>query len=102
MAQACLAEGSASVSYGFPADIWALGVLACELLMGASPFEGDTKEETYAKILEGNMQLPTYLSSEARDFIQKVCSDPQARCCSLMRLSCLTHAQTWLGHGMGA
>jgi len=101
MAQACLAEGSANVSYGFPADIWALGVLACELLTGASPFEGDTKEETYAKILTGNMQLPCYLSSEARDFIHKVCFEPHAGCYSLMHLSCLC-AQTCSGHGMNS
>jgi len=95
MAQACLAEGSADVSYGFPADIWALGILACELLVGASPFEGDTKEETYAKILAGKMQLPSYLSSEARDFIHKACFNPQAGCCSLTHVSCLAHRHAW-------
>lgn len=57
MAEVCLArhspqaEGATGQLYGFPADIWAVGVLACELLMGASPFEGDTKEETYASTL---------------------------------------------------
>ena len=60
------------MSYGISADIWALGVLACELLMGASPFEGDTKEETYAKILAGNVRLPSHLSEEAQDFMHKV------------------------------
>ena len=60
------------VSYGLPADIWALGVLACELLTGASPFEGDTKEETYGKILDGEAQLPSHLSPEAQDFVRQV------------------------------
>ena len=78
MAEVCLAredpqtQGSLSASYGFPADMWAVGVLACELLMGASPFEGDTKEETYAKILAGGVKLPSHLSAKAQDFIQKV------------------------------
>ena len=78
MAEVCLArhspqaEGATGALYGFPADIWAVGVLACELLMGASPFEGDTKEETYAKILAGSVRLPSHLSAEAQDFIQKV------------------------------
>lgn len=78
MAEVCLVEGalqtegSSGVSYGCPADIWAVGVLACELLLGASPYEGDTKEETYAKVLAGNLQLPRHLSAEAQDFIQKV------------------------------
>ena len=61
-----------SVSYGLPADIWALGVLACELLTGASPFEGDTKEETYEKILDSDVWLPSHLSSDARDFVRQV------------------------------
>ncbi len=78
MAEVCLARDSLQteelpgVSYGFPADVWAVGVLACELLTGASPFEGDTKEETYAKILAGNVRLPSHLSEEAQDFMQKV------------------------------
>ena len=78
MAEACLARGasaaagSISVSYGLPADIWALGVLACELLTGASPFEGDTKEETYGKILDGEVWLPSHLSPEAQDFVRQV------------------------------
>lgn len=69
---ACSAEESVGVSYGLPADIWALGVLTCELLTGASPFEGDTKEETYGKILEGEVWLPSHLSPEARDFVCQV------------------------------
>ena len=78
MAEVCLArdakqtEETSGASYGLPADVWAVGVLACELLIGASPFEGDTKEETYAKILAGNVRLPSHLSGEAQDFIQKV------------------------------
>ena len=60
------------VSYGLPTDIWALGVLACELLTGASPFEGDTKEETYGKILDSEVWLPSHLSPEAQDFVRQV------------------------------
>ena len=69
---ACSAEASSGVSYGLPADIWALGVLACELLPGASPFEGDTKEETYGKILDGKVCLPSHLSPDAQDFVCQV------------------------------
>ena len=65
------------VAYGLPADIWALGVLACELLTGASPFEGDTKEETYGKILDSEVWLPSHLSPEAHDFVCQV--HPHAR-----------------------
>ena len=30
-------------TYGLPADIWALGILAYELMVGGPPFEADTK-----------------------------------------------------------
>ena len=100
MAEVCRAkvapgtEGSPGVAYEYPADIWAVGVLACELLTGASPFEGDTKEETYAKILAGNLRLPSHLSAEARDFIQKVRRAlPCIGLCGVLRTcyTCTTH-----------
>ncbi|CAK0787082.1 hypothetical protein CVIRNUC_010298 [Coccomyxa viridis] len=87
MAEVCLARGASAaegqsmgVSYGLPTDIWALGVLACELLTGASPFEGDTKEETYGKILDTEVWLPSHLSPEAQDFVrQALRKDPSQR-----------------------
>ena len=68
------------MSYGLPADIWALGVLACELLTGASPFEGDTKEETYEKILESEVWLPSHVSPAAQDFVHQV--HPHTQVCT--------------------
>lgn len=58
-------------SYGFPADIWATGILCYELLVGGSPFEADTKEETYDKIMQGDLWLPSHLSADAHDFVRK-------------------------------
>ena len=58
--------------YGLPADVWALGVLAYELLVGGPPFEADTKEETYEKILHGEVWLPQLISPGAQQFIQQV------------------------------
>ena len=72
------------VSYGLPADIWALGVLACELLTGASPFEGDTKEETYGKILDSEVWLPSHLSPEAQDFVRQVHLHAESALCRVL------------------
>ena len=33
------------LAYGTPSDVWALGALAQELLMGVSPFAGLTQQE---------------------------------------------------------
>lgn len=56
-------------NYGLPADIWCTGVLAYELLVGGPPFEADTKEATYTRILKMEPSLPPHLSPEAKDFI---------------------------------
>jgi hypothetical protein len=40
-------------------DIWALGVLLCEMLTGKCPFEGTTIEELYARITNGRFDEPT-------------------------------------------
>ena len=37
------AAPEASASYGLPADVWCVGVLAYELLVGGPPFEAETK-----------------------------------------------------------
>lgn len=33
----------AAANYGKPADVWAVGILTYELLIGGPAFEGDTK-----------------------------------------------------------
>ena len=58
--------------YGLPADVWSAGVLAYELLVGGSPFEADTKEETYGKILACQIWMPSLLSAAAQDFVRQV------------------------------
>ena len=38
-------------------DVWALGVIATELLFGHEPFSGRTKDEIYQKILHAEPNL---------------------------------------------
>ncbi len=83
MAGVCLANGNHTLmdtaaaapklpAYGFPADVWSTGILCYELLVGGSPFEADTKEETYDKIVQCELWFPTHLSANAQDFIRQV------------------------------
>lgn len=47
--------------HGFEVDLWALGVLVYEMLMGCPPFEGETKGDTsatYKNILAGQYEVP--------------------------------------------
>lgn len=54
-------------------DIWGLGVLAYEFVVGKPPFEtkGST-EETFKKIKSVEFGFPPFLSNTCRDFISKL------------------------------
>ncbi|KCZ80920.1 Aur protein kinase [Anncaliia algerae PRA339] len=55
-------------------DIWCLGILCYEFLVGETPFDfkNKTTAETYQIVKNLKYQLPDFLSLEARDFIRRV------------------------------
>ncbi|KAI1097237.1 kinase-like domain-containing protein [Jackrogersella minutella] len=58
-------------SYNEKVDIWALGVLMYEFLVGEAPFE-DTPVLTTRRIVKGDMKIPSFVSAEATDLIRKL------------------------------
>jgi aurora kinase, other len=56
-------------------DIWGLGVLTYEFLVGQPPFEAAGTKETYARICNVDITFPEHpeISDLAKDFIAKVC-----------------------------
>ncbi|KAL3472198.1 kinase-like domain-containing protein [Aspergillus californicus] len=57
--------------YDETVDLWALGVLLYELLVGTAPFE-DTPALTHKRIARGDMEIPAFVSAEAKDLIRKL------------------------------
>ncbi|KAL8196997.1 UNVERIFIED_CONTAM: Death-associated protein kinase 3 [Gekko kuhli] len=61
---------------GLPADMWSIGVITYILLSGASPFLGETKQETLANITAVNYDFDEEFFSQtsdlAKDFIRKL------------------------------
>ena len=57
---------------GFKSDVWAVGISAFIMLTGKAPFDGGSKEMTFDKIKNSELQFPSSvpLSFEARDFIK--------------------------------
>ena len=62
-------KGSKKLGYDEKADIWSLGTLCYEMLMGQTAFEADTMDELVKKIEKGSYKLPTSLSKEVVSFL---------------------------------
>ncbi|GFO26191.1 Aurora kinase a-a [Plakobranchus ocellatus] len=61
-------------------DLWSLGVLCYEFLVGKPPFEAETNAETYRRICKVDLQFPGFISAGAKDLISKLLRhDPKAR-----------------------
>ncbi|KAF2180546.1 serine/threonine-protein kinase-like protein [Zopfia rhizophila CBS 207.26] len=65
--------------YSEKVDLWSLGVLTYEFLVGEAPFE-DTQVMTYKKIARGEYTVPNFVSPEAKDLIKRLLVlDPEKR-----------------------
>ncbi|XP_033163873.1 aurora kinase C [Drosophila mauritiana] len=53
-------------------DLWSLGVLCFELLVGHAPFYSKNYDETYKKILKVDYKLPEHISKAASHLISKL------------------------------
>jgi len=61
-------------------DLWSLGVLCYEFLVGSPPFEAEGHSETYRRICKVDLRFPSHVSDGARDLISKLLRhDPRAR-----------------------
>ena len=58
-------------AYDDSVDIWCLGVLMYEFLVGSPPFETNQPKDTYKKIANVDFECPEYLSDEAQDLLSK-------------------------------
>ena len=64
-------ENNPNFGYDQKADIWSLGTICYEMLIGVPPFDATSYEELISKIQKGNYQIPKNLklSKEAISFI---------------------------------
>jgi len=55
-------------------DWWSFGILVFEMLFGKTPFKGRNRDETFNKIVKGDLKLPDYpvVSREAKDLVKRL------------------------------
>ncbi|XP_057292327.1 aurora kinase C-like [Hydractinia symbiolongicarpus] len=53
-------------------DLWSIGVLCYEFLVGKPPFETESHDETYKLISQVKYSCPSHMSSGAKDLISKL------------------------------
>ncbi|KAI1074731.1 kinase-like protein [Whalleya microplaca] len=72
-------KGGSENWYNEKVDLWSLGVLTYEFLVGEAPFE-DTPVMTQRRIARADMTIPSFISPEARDLIKRLLVlDPDKR-----------------------
>lgn len=57
------------LGYNQKADIWSIGTICYEMLIGRSAFDAEDMDELVSKIEEGSYSVPTNMSSEVVSFL---------------------------------
>lgn len=60
-----------TAAYNEKVDLWSLGVLMYEFLVGSAPFE-DEPVKTQKRIVKGDMTVPPWISREGEDLIMRL------------------------------
>ncbi|CAF1411772.1 unnamed protein product [Adineta steineri] len=61
--------------YGKPVDWWSMGIILYEFLVGMPPFTGNTPDELFVNVINGQMEWPDILDESTIDLSSSACYD---------------------------
>ena len=61
-----------NITYDTKADIWSLGTVCYELLIGKAVFNAETMEDLVDKVKDGKYKVPSTISKELIDFLNQM------------------------------
>ena len=62
-------DNSSEYGYDEKVDIWSLGTICYEMLIGKCPFDAESMKDLVKKVEKGDYFIPTTLSKEAVSFL---------------------------------
>ncbi|XP_055594774.1 serine/threonine-protein kinase PLK4 [Uranotaenia lowii] len=65
-------EVASRASHGLPADVWGLGCMLYTFLVGRPPFDTDGVKSTLTKVVMSGYVIPSHISQEAQDLIDRL------------------------------
>ena len=65
---------------GIFTDLWALGCILYQMLVGVTPFHGKNYDEVFNNILDRRLKFPSSMNPDAQDLIDKLLDyNPESR-----------------------
>lgn len=65
-------EMVSGTAYDASVDIWSLGVLMYECLVGNAPFESSTNDDTFHRIAKDTVVFPSRVAPDAQDLLRRI------------------------------
>lgn len=84
--------------HGYQVDIWALGILLYEFLVGKPPFEERQVNDTYRRIRDVNLKIPSFVDPRAANLITRLLQRKPERRMPLAQLP----NHSWVKHNINA
>lgn len=76
-----------SQDHDYSVDLWLLGILCYEFLVGRPPFEEHEKSATYKRIVKVDLSIPSFVDGDAADFIKRLLQRDSTKRMQLSELS---------------